>query len=156
MLRFIQFEISSDLAATSERLWRHISSMAGVNCELAPWLRMSVPQAVADRSLAEAEVGEMAFRSWLLALGVVPFDLHCVKFERIEAEKRFVEESHTWFQRRWRHERQLVPLPQGGCRLTDRLEVHPRVRLAAPLISPLVRVLFRHRHRWLQQHFGQI
>jgi ligand-binding SRPBCC domain-containing protein len=154
MPRFIQFQLSSELAASADQLWQHISSMTGVNRELAPWVRMTVPRDVQQLSLADAPVGEMLFRSRLLALGLIPFDVHSLKLERIEAEIGFIEESHTWFHRRWRHERQLVPLARGCC-LTDRLEVQPRVRTASVLIAPLVRMLFQHRHQWLRRHFGQ-
>lgn len=125
--------------------------MDGVNQELAPWVRMSVPRAARGKQLAELEPGREAFVSVLLLLGLVPFDLHHLTLEHVH-QHGFVEESWSWLQRRWRHERTIEPLPDG-CVVTDRVTVEPR---GAPawLVEPIVRRIFQARHDRLRELFG--
>lgn len=127
--------------------------MAGVNAELGPWLRMTHPADRADLATTEVSPGEVVFHSWLLALGVVPFDRHALAFEQL-GDGGFVEESTSWLQRRWRHERRVAARPDGGCSVTDVLVVVPRLPPARPLVAALVRAVFRHRHRRLVRRFG--
>jgi ligand-binding SRPBCC domain-containing protein len=111
----------------------------------------------ADRSsIADGPIvaGEVAFHSWLLVFGVLPFDRHALALDRVEDGRGFVEESTSWVQRRWRHERTLDDAPGGGTMVTDRLVVRPRLGVARPLVGPIVRGLFRHRHRRLRRRFG--
>jgi ligand-binding SRPBCC domain-containing protein len=74
--------------------------------------------------------------------------------DRVDAGRGFVEESTSWVQRRWRHERTLVDAAGGGTTVTDRLVVRPRVALARPVVGAIVGALFRHRHRRLRRRFG--
>lgn len=144
-------EIASRLRATADEVWAHASTMEGVNAELAPWVRMTVPRAARGKQLAELPPGREAFASVLLLLGFVPFDLHHLTLERI-LERGFVEESWSWLQRRWRHERSVEPLADG-CMVTDCVTVEPR---GAPawIVEPIVRRIFRARHDRLRQLFG--
>jgi hypothetical protein len=128
--------------------------MEGVNRELLPLVRMTYP---ADRSTFSAESvvpGTVAFRSWLLLGGVVPVDRHALSFESFDAVGGFVEESTSWLQRRWRHERIVAGSSPERCTVTDRLLVEPRLAPAGPLVRWAVTRVFRHRHRRLQQRFG--
>ena len=158
--------LTTHLAASADEVWAHASGMDGVNAELRPWVRMTVPAAVRGGRITDVEPGVEAFTSTLLALGVLPFDRHHLTIERVHergAERGFDEESWTWLQRRWRHERRVAPLPRPdgdtadgrapGCVVTDRLTISPRLAPAF-LVRPLVRALFRHRHRQLIRLFG--
>lgn len=155
MPRGFELELTSTLRAPAAEVWRHASSMAGVNAELAPWVRMTHPSHLTDLSSGPVPLGEVAFRSWLLALGVVPFDRHALRL--VELDDRgdaggFVEESSSWLQRRWRHERTVAPSGEG-CSVRDRLVVEPRLPLSGPS-RRVVGALFRHRHRRLADRFG--
>ena len=146
-------EFRSSLQASAEQLWDHASSMEGVNRELAPWVHMTVPEIARGKRLADVVPGEEAFRSVLLAFGVLPFDVHHLTIERM-LDHGFIEESWSWLQRRWRHERRVVTeLSGSGCTLTDRVTVVPR---AAPrwVVEPMVRRVFAARHSYLRAHFG--
>lgn len=145
-------EVRSTLQAPAEVVWRHASTMEGVNDELAPWVRMTVPRAARGKALADVEPGREAFASVLLLLSVIPFDVHHLTLERVLAQG-FDEESWSWLQRRWRHERRVEPRG-AGCVVTDRVTVEPRLAPAA-LVAPVVRRIFAARHRKLQARFGR-
>jgi hypothetical protein len=72
----LRLSFSSDLPATADEVWAHASTMDGVNAELGPWIRMTVPRAARGKGLADVEVGREAFASVLMLFGVLPFDLH--------------------------------------------------------------------------------
>lgn len=151
----VEIERSSRLAASCEEVWRVVSTMAGVNDELRPFVRMTHPPAVTGLEGQDVPRGEVLFASWLLAFGVVPFDRHALALVSVETGRGFVEESTSWLQRRWRHERTLEPGADGGCVVTDRLTVQPRVGLLAPVVARTVGALFTHRHRRLRARFGE-
>ena len=144
-------EFESALLATADEVWDHVSTMAGVNDELAPWVRMTVPRGLQTTRLSDVTVGREAFTSVLLFLGIVPFDRHHLTLQRIY-DRGFDEESWSWLQRRWRHERRVEPTATG-CLVTDRLTVCPRLAPAG-FVVPLVRRLFAARHKKLRARFG--
>lgn len=145
------YEVSheSDLAGAPADVWAAASCLRGVNRELGPWLRMSGPQ---DLSLEELR--GRTHSSWLLLLGVLPYDRHRLGFESIEPGRGFAERSSSWTQRAWWHDRTLEPLVRGGTRVTDRVRFEPRVRLLGPALRWTVDRVFRHRHRRLRRRFG--
>lgn len=127
--------------------------MRGVNAELMPLIRMSYPAEAGARSLESAPTGELLFHSYLLLFGVLPFDRHALTLQQILPGEGFIEDSTSLLQARWRHERHVVP-GKTGCVLTDELLVSPRISLVTPLVRPLVRLIFDHRHRRLHRRFG--
>jgi ligand-binding SRPBCC domain-containing protein len=146
-------ETCSRLAVDREQLWAVISTMQGVNAELSPWLRMSVPAAVKNKGLADVQLGEVAFASWLLAFGFVPFDRHRLCLIELEPGRAFLERSSSWLQRVWQHERTLEVIA-GGTRICDRVTFEPRIGVVAPMVAAVVTRLFRHRHTRLRARFG--
>jgi ligand-binding SRPBCC domain-containing protein len=151
----VRVRATSTVAAPVEEVWAVATTFAGVNAELMPYCRMREPRALRGRTLESYQPGERA-ACWLLAGGVVPFDRHLLGLASIAPGEGFVEESTTWLQRRWRHERTLAPVPGGRARTTviDQLTVEPRLRFAAPLTARTLGVVFRHRHRRLHARFG--
>ncbi len=154
-------EHASELGARAEEVWSRVACMRGVNEELAPWLRMTVPATiggvgdVADMPLEKAPLGVPLFASGVLFLGVLLVDLHRFQLLELTAGRGFVEESTSWTERSWRHERTLEPLGDGTrCLLRDRLIFTPRLALMAPLLVRIVDATFRHRHRRLRRRFG--
>src|SRR3546814_13771223 len=125
--------------------------MRGVNAELSPLVRMSVPQAYACLTLRDAPQGSLLFKSWLLLFGILPFDHHALRIEKLW-DYGFQEDSSSWLQRRWRHKRFTELMPNGS-RLVAELEIEPRF-LPAWLVRPFVRLLFPPRHPILPRHFG--
>jgi len=126
--------------------------MDGVNAELMPLVRMTVPKGAAGARLEDAPLGELAFHSWLLLGGVLPFDRHALRLLEVE-RGRFLEASTSWLQLEWRHERTLEDVP-GGCRITDVVRFVPRLPLVGGLTRLLVNLVFAHRHRRLRRRHG--
>lgn len=147
----IELEFGSSLAADVAAVWSVVSTMDGVNSELHPFVHMS---GVGHETLpTDITPGEVLFKSWLLLFCVLPFDRHALALVRIEEDHGFVEESTSWLQRRWHHERRITANDAQGCDITDRLLIEPRVRFARPVVAFAATLLFRHRHRRLRRRF---
>src|SRR6478752_8842001 len=112
-------ERTSLLLADADTVWARVTTPAGVNDELRPWLRMTVPRAWRHRSIADVAPGEHVGRSWILLLGVVPFDADDLTIAEIGG-RHFVERSPLLSAASWQHERAVTPTA-AGCRLVDRL-----------------------------------
>lgn len=147
------FRIASHLRAPPERVWAHATSMAGINHELAPLLRMTHPPGTTALGDLSPPLGTPLFRSVILLFGLVPIDFDDVTLESIEPGRGFRECSRTLSQRRWIHERSLEPVA-GGVRVEDRITFEPKIPGSGAILAPLLHVLFRNRHRKLVGLFG--
>ena len=148
---------ATDLLADADVVWARVTTPAGVNDELRPWLRMTVPRAWRHRSIADVAPGEHVGRSWILLLGVVPFDADDLTIAEIGG-RHFVERSPVLSAASWQHERTVTPR-EHGCRIEDRLTFERRALTAripggSRLHTAVVRAIFRHRHRRLVRSFG--
>jgi hypothetical protein len=152
MARRAEFRIASSLRADLAAVWERATSADGINDELGPVLRMTVPRGVESLDLSALKPGRLG-RSWILLFGVVPFDYDDIGLARIEAERGFLERSTMLSQRLWEHERTLEADGDGTV-IEDRLAWEPRLPLPGRLLRPLITAVFRHRHRQLQRHFG--
>ncbi len=149
----IRLRIESTVTAPVAEVWAVVSTFAGVNAELMPYCRMREPRRLRGRTLESYRPGERA-PCWLLAGGVLPFDRHLLGLESVTPGTGFVEESTTWLQRRWRHERTLSTAAGGtATTVVDQLRVEPRLRLAAGLTAPFLARVFAHRHDRLRRRF---
>lgn len=142
------------LAAPAERVWERATTLAGVNQELRPIMRMTVPRGMRGATLADLSPGVPAGRSWLLLGGLIPVDFDDLCLAEIEPPRRFLERSRMASIERWEHERVVEPLPAGGCTVTDTLGFVLRSPLrmvpgAAALTAAIITRLFAHRHRRL-------
>jgi ligand-binding SRPBCC domain-containing protein len=153
MPRRAEVRVASRLRAESEAVWERAMSEEGINAELGPWMRMTVPRGVESLDLETVEPGRLG-RSWILLFGLIPFDYDDIGLVRIERGRGFLERSTMLSQRLWEHERTIEPAGDGACTIVDRLAWEPRLPLPGRLLRPLIRTLFRHRHRQLQRHFG--
>lgn len=149
----VSLRFESQLAASPATVWAHASTMAGVNAELGPWLRMSHPAHAAELGALVVGPGKVLFQSWLLVLGIIPFDRHALCLERLLPGSGFDERSSSWLQKSWVHRRRILPSGSGS-RISDELEFEPRLGFAAPMVKPIIRAVFQHRHRQLLKKFG--
>lgn len=129
--------------------------MRGVNEELMPIVRMTYPAEAASNDISQAPVGTFLFHSWILLGGFLPIDRHHLRLTSVEPGRGFIEESVSWNQKYWRHERVIEPVT-GGCVLTDHLTFRPRFTLMGFLITRIIRRLFFHRHAQLRKKYGEL
>lgn len=150
-----------ELAAEAETVWRRATTLAGVNDELRPWLRMTSPERLRGADISALEPGVPAGRSWLLLGGIVPVDYDDLTLVEIEPPRRFLERSRMLSMELWRHERMIEPLGAGRCAVSDDLGFALRPGLtrlpgAGRLARALVGLVFRHRHRRLTAMHGSV
>jgi hypothetical protein len=98
------FERTSRLDASAESVWARVTTAEDVNDELRPWMRMPVPTGWAGTGIADVEPGAFLGRSWILLLGLVPFDFDDLTIAEREPG-RFLERSRLLSARVWEHER---------------------------------------------------
>ena len=150
-----RFHIQSTLEAPAAEVWRHSSSMAGVNRELMPLMRMTHPRGLERLDQQEVPLGSRLFRSYLLAFGILPVDWDDLAFESITPGQGFVERSSLATARTWQHRRWIEPgATSESCLLDDQLTWTPRLAVPGVVLRQVVSLLFRHRHRRLVKLFG--
>jgi ligand-binding SRPBCC domain-containing protein len=152
-------EQSSLIDRPATEVWERAISEEGINYELAPILRMTMPRGLRGKTIDDVEVGVPLGRSWILLGRLLPVDYDDLCLAELQPGRRFLERSRTLSFAVWQHERIVEPEGDRSCRVTDRLGFEmkraaawiPGVeRLAAAIIS----FLFRHRHRRLAQSTG--
>lgn len=149
------FEVSSRLGAPAAEVWTFATSAAGVNAELMPIVRMTVPRGLGrDFDVAAVAAPQRLGRSWLLLGGLIPFDWDDIGIERVGPGFAFSERSTMLSQRAWHHDRSVEPLGEHACTVTDRIRFVPRLPALAPLLRPVLQLTFRHRHRRLRRRYG--
>lgn len=147
------FTQSSRLDADPQSVWDRVITPEGINAEMRPFMRMTVPRGIESLDPSQITVGEPIGRSWILLFGVIPIDYDDLKLERLDPGRGFLERSTLGSMRVWEHER-TIETDDGGCVLTDRIAAEPRALVSGRLLAPIFRWFFRHRHRQLQRHFG--
>jgi hypothetical protein len=149
-------EVTSVVHAEPQAVWDRIASVAGVNHELGPWLRMTAPPEVEGIDVAGVPLGRRWFRSWVLLARVLPVEYDDLTIVELEPGRRFLERSTMLTLRVWQHERILEGEGAGAprTRVTDRLTFTTRRGVPKALATRIVRFLFRHRHRRLAAWFS--
>jgi ligand-binding SRPBCC domain-containing protein len=144
-------EVSSRLDAPPEAVWEWVITPEGINEELGPWLKMTVPGGSFD--LNDVELGRPIGRSWVLLLGLIPVDFDDITLVELERGRGFLERSRMLSQRAWEHRRTVEPT-EGATLITDSVSWEPRLPFPAGTLRPLFERLFRHRHGRLIKRFG--
>jgi len=147
------FEIKSNLAIEASEFWPNCS-LKSVNWELAPLIRMTAPADWQSRPIEGWPVGVELFKSWILLFGVLPVDRHSFCLREIAPGFGFYERSSSWTSREWNHDRTVVA-NDHGCTVIDRVAVVSRAALLEPLLMPIYRLIFRHRHRRLRKKYAR-
>jgi hypothetical protein len=152
-------EQSTVVPGDAERVWARAITEAGINDELRPILRMTMPARLEGKTIDDVEVGVPLGRSWILLFGLIPVDYDDLQLAELGPGKRFLERSSMLSMSVWQHERSVEPVSEGSCRVTDRLGFELRRPLAwvpgsARFAGAVVAALFRHRHRRLARAFA--
>lgn len=147
-------EQTSVVDSPAATVWALAVSEEGINGELRPLLRMTMPRGLRGKTIDDVEVGVGLGRSWILLGGVLPVDYDDLYLAELEPGRRFLERSQTLSFAVWQHERTIEPVGEHGCRVSDRLSFELKRTLAwvpgaASLAAAIVGFLFRHRHRRL-------
>jgi hypothetical protein len=130
-----------------------VTTPEGINDEMRPYLRMTIPRGLDRLDPAQIELGEPVGRSWILLFGLIPFDYDDLNLVRLDPDEGFLERSTMLSQRLWEHERTLEA-GGAGCTVTDRVRWEPRLGLPGRALRPVIGWFFRRRHRRLRRHFG--
>jgi ligand-binding SRPBCC domain-containing protein len=147
-------EHSSLVAAPADEVWARAVTPEGINHELSPMLRMTMPRSLRGMTIDDAPLGERLGRSWILLFGLIPVDWDDLCLAELEPGRRFLERSTMLSMRSWQHERIVEPGRVGQTTVRDRLTFELRRPLAwipgsHRFAAAVVRRLFRHRHRRL-------
>ena len=145
------------LAAPADQVWAWVTTPEGVNDELRPVMRMTVPSGWGDRSLAEVDAPVTIGRSWILLFGVLPFDYDHLHLAAV-GERSFSERSTMLSASSWHHDRTLE-VDGDGTLLRDELAFVLRRPLrwipgSARLYQAVIARIFRYRHARLVARFG--
>jgi hypothetical protein len=144
------------LARPADEVWERVTTPAGINAELRPWMRMTVPRRWKGTSLADVAPGDTLGRSWVLLFGLLPIDYDDLGIADVR-DGYFLERSTMASAQRWQHERWVEEDRRGqerACIVRDRLEFVPRRWITAipggrRAHQGIIIAVFRHRHRRL-------
>lgn len=145
-------KIASSLHVPLPNLWQKVSTMEGVNHELAPFIHMTSPAAMCRVRFTHVPLKQPLFASWLLLFVMLPFDRHQLRLDEVW-EGGFRENSSSLIHRVWRHER-IITANSNGSMLTDTLNFEPRIAVFGYILLPIVRFVFQHRHQRLKRFFA--
>jgi hypothetical protein len=83
----------STVRASAEDVWLRVVTPEGINDELRPWMRMTIPRSLRGKTIDDVEPGHRLGRSWLLLFGVFPFDYDDLGLAELGPGFRFLERS---------------------------------------------------------------
>jgi len=142
------FEIESILPVEPIRLYLELLNINGVNCELAPYIKMSAPKQWRTKPISEWPVGEFLFSSRVTLLGLIPIDSHGFKFSAV-SESGFTETSKTLMNKEWNHTRSIVKAGEGS-KVRDHIEYKSKLGFMGYILLPMLKAIFKHRHNKLK------
>ena len=153
----MSFQKTSLIRSSADEIWKRVTDPGGINYELLPLMRMTVPRALRDTRIDDIALDKRICRSWLLLFGFIPFDYDDIVIKERERGRRFRETSSMFSIREWEHERTLRTVP-GGCEVTDRVTFELRWPFSSipgmqKVVARVLRRLFDHRHHRLSRWF---
>jgi ligand-binding SRPBCC domain-containing protein len=148
------FQQTSVVGAPADAVWRRVTNFEGINAELMPVMRMRVPHAHRDTTVATVPVGVPLGRAWIFYFGFLPLDYDDLMITELEPGSHFQEVSTMLSMRRWEHRRELRDVDGARTEVTDTIGFEPRLPLLAGVLEPVLRRIFAHRHRRLSLYFA--
>lgn len=149
------FRRTAVVDAPAEAVWAWVTAQEGINDEMWPYLKMTMPRAFRSKSIGDVSPGTHIGKSFLLLFGILPFGYDDITITAIEPGRMFCEESAMAGMRTWIHRRTLAPQNGRTTVVTDEITLAPVVALPGltRLLSAVLATFFRHRHRRLRHHF---
>jgi ligand-binding SRPBCC domain-containing protein len=147
------FTIQSEVNATKEILWPHITQMKNVNHELMPFAKMTYPAAMSEIGGREVPVNTVLFKSIILLFGFIPIDLHYLRLNKLEYGIAFYEDSYSLQHHYWKHTRTIIE-QDGKTLVRDELHFAPRIGFMGYVLLPAYKHIFANRHKQLQKYFA--
>lgn len=149
------FRRTSEIDAPSDKVWAIVTSQEGINHEMGPYIKMTMPKAFHGKSIADVAPGTHVGKSFLLLFGVVPFGFDDITVAQIEPGRMFREESAMTGMRTWVHHRTLEPKGEKTV-LSDAVTLAPHLPVPGlgRLLGTVLSAFFAHRHRRLQACFA--
>ena len=148
------FEISSIIEGSMKDLSEDLLCMDGVNYELLPLAKMTVPSEWTKKPLNSWPLNTHIFTSTILLFGFLPVDLHKFKLKKA-SESGFSETSSSLVNKEWNHQRKISPV-NGACEVRDLVEYIPKVKFLGAAMKPVYKVIFAHRHQRLRAKYKAI
>jgi len=142
--------VRSELRAPVEDVWAGISTLEGVNLEMAPWMRMSAPAGLDLEDAASGKVLPLDIHG----PGGIPLGVYPLRLERIVEGEGFLERTRMLPFLLWQHERIITPREGGGTTVTDELGWDWRAHRLDRAFATSVLRFFEHRHRILRDTYG--
>jgi ligand-binding SRPBCC domain-containing protein len=149
------FRKVSEVLAPVDQVWERVTTPEGINHEMGPYLKMTMPKAFRGKSIGDVSPGTHIGKSLLLLFGVIPFGYDDITIAQIEPGRMFREESAMTGMRNWIHQRTLESV-DGKTVVTDAITLAPRLTLPGLtwFLGSTLAAFFAHRHRRLKQHFA--
>lgn len=147
------FKKVSEVDCPVDRVWERVTTQEGINDEMGPYLKMTMPRRFRGRSIADVTPGTRIGKSFLLLFGFLPFGFDDITIARIDPGRMFREESVMTGMRTWIHHRTLEPLGDKTI-VTDEVTLAPQAPMGlipgwGSLMSRVLAAFFNHRHRRL-------
>jgi len=149
------FRRTTAIPAPIEEVWDRVTTPAGINHEMSPFIKMTLPGTFRHNTIGDVSPGTHIGKSILLLFGLIPFGYDDITIAQIEPGRMFVEESTMTGMRTWIHQRTLEQR-DGKTLVTDAITLEPylRVPVLTRIVGSVIAAFFAHRHRRLDRYFG--
>lgn len=149
------FRKVSEIDCPVDLVWDRVTTQEGINDEMGPYLKMTMPRQFRGQSIADVTPGTRIGKSFLLLFGIVPFGFDDITIAKIDAGRMFREESIMTGMRIWVHHRTLEPLGDKTI-VTDEITLAPQAPMGlipgwGKVMSRVLSAFFSHRHRRLSR-----
>lgn len=149
------FRKVSEIDCPVDQVWERVTTQEGINDEMGPYLKMTMPRQFRGRSIADVTPGTRIGKSFLLLFGILPFGFDDITIARIDSGRMFREESIMTGMRIWVHHRTLEPVGNKTI-VTDEITLAPQAPMGlipgwGKVMSRVLSAFFSHRHRRLNR-----
>jgi len=150
-MKTIHFTIKSEVNQDINQVWEKIGTMEGANKELFP-IKMSYPPSHKNLTPANFPSGEIAFKSTLSILGIIPIGFHRVKMDQLTPPYGFKENSISTGFQVFQHTRTIED-NSGRTIIQDEIRLVAR-SVYGSLMARFYPSTFKKRHKRLVRWFG--